>query len=289
MKKSILAALAAALACVSSPAMPAATLRFGNEAADTTRINAILVDAVGRDIASPQERTAYVARLFEGVPYAAHTLEGSPEQLTVRLDSLDCTTFVETALALAYTAGERRSSWRDFVYNLERLRYRGGHMDGYGSRLHYNCDWAQDNMHRGLIADVTPRIPRTSYIVRSIDFMSRHADRYPALADSAALEAVKKVESGYRLHRFPYIRTADLRFRDVQDALRTGDVVALVTKLKDLDVTHLGIIVKDADGVPHVLHASLSAGRVVLSDPPLADFMKRNTGLLGIRVYRLLD
>lgn len=287
--RSIIAALAAAVFYVSSPAMPAATLRFGDEAADTSRINAILMDAVARDIDSPQERTAYVARIFEGVPYAAHTLEGTPEQLTVRLDSLDCTTFVETALALACTAGERRSSWRDFVYNLERLRYRGGHMDGYGSRLHYNCDWAQDNIHRGIIADVTDRIPRTSYVVRSIDFMSRHSNLYPALADSTALAQIKKVESGYRLHRFPYIKTSDLRFRDVQDALRTGDVVALVTKLKDLDVTHLGIIVKDTGGVPHLLHASLSAGRVLLSDVPLADFMKRNTGLLGIRVYRLRD
>lgn len=289
MKLRTIAAAAAAILFVSSPAMPAATLRFGDEGADTTRINAILIDAVARDIASPQERTAYVARLFEGTPYAAHTLEGPTEQLTVRLDSLDCTTFVETALALAYTAGERRSSWRDFVYNLERIRYRGGHMDGYGSRLHYNCDWAQDNMHRGIIADVTDRLPHTAYVVRSIDFMSRHADRYPALADSAALAEVKRVESGYRLHRFPYIRTADLRRAEVQAALRTGDVVALVAKLKDLDVTHLGIVVKDAAGVPHLLHASLSAGRVLLSDATLADFMRRNTGLLGIRVYRLKE
>lgn len=123
-------------------ALPASALRFGCEATDTTRINDLLVDLVARDIASPTARTAYAAQKFIGVPYAAHTLEGSPEQLTVRLDSLDCTTFVETVLALSYTAGERRSSWRDFVYNLERLRYRNGRIDGYPSRLHYISDWA---------------------------------------------------------------------------------------------------------------------------------------------------
>lgn len=278
----------AALALSAHAEVPAGT-RFGNEASDTTRINEILNDAVRRDFASPEQRTAYIAEQFLGVPYQAHTLEGVPEQLTVRLDSLDCTTFVETALALSYTAGERRTSWRDFLYNLERLRYRGGKLDGYGSRLHYICDWAVDNSHRGNITDVTDRMPRHGYVVRSIDFMSTHRKAYPALADSAAFAQIKNVESGYRNHRFPFVKTGDLQAREVQAALRSGDVVALVTKMKDLDVTHMGVVVKSDDGVPYLLHASSSHGKVERTKVPLADFMKRNTGLLGIRVFRLRD
>lgn len=287
MRRSVIAAFAA-LALSAQAEVPAGT-RFGNEASDTTRINEILNDAVRRDFASPEQRTAYIAEQFLGIPYQAHTLEGVPEQLTVRLDSLDCTTFVETALALSYTAGERRASWRDFLYNLERLRYRGGKLDGYGSRLHYICDWAVDNAHRGNITDVTDRLPRCSYVVRSIDFMSTHRKAYPALADSAAFAQIKNVESGYRNHRFPYIKSGDLQAREVQAALRTGDVVALVTKMKDLDVTHMGIIVKDEAGVPYLMHASMSNGKVERTKVPLSDFMKRNTGLLGIRVFRLRD
>lgn len=281
----IISLITAVAAYAATPSAP----RFGNEAADTTAISRILVEAVESDFRSPQERTAFIARHFEGVPYQAHTLEGTPERLTVRLDSLDCTTFVETALALSYTAGERRTSWRDFLYNLERLRYRGGKINGYGSRLHYICDWAVDNIHRGNLADVTDRVPWCNYVVRSIDFMSHHRNAYPALADSAEFERIKAVESGYRSHRFPYIRTADLRFKDVQDALRTGDVVALVTKMKDLDVTHMGIIVKNQDGVPYLLHASSSHGRVEQTSVPLAEFMKRNTSLMGVRVFRLRE
>lgn len=288
MGRKTLTVATALMAATAFAALPP-SLRFGNESSDTTRINAILIDAVARGFASPQERTAHIARGFIGVPYQAHTLEGENEMLTVRLDSLDCTTFVETALALSYTAAERRSSWRDFVYNLERIRYRGGVMDGYGSRLHYICDWALDNIHRGNLVDVTDRLPHCRHVVRSLDFMSSHREAYPALADYATYARIKEVESGYRNHRFPCVRTVDLQKNDVQAALRTGDVVALVTKKNNLDVTHMGIVVKDGAGVPHLLHASSSSGKVELSGIPLDDFMKRNPSLLGIRVFRLKE
>ena len=282
----ILLAFATAISAIASdPVMP----RFGCEATDTLRLNEMLVSLDSQRISSPAARTAAAGLMMKGTPYGAHTLEGPVEQLTIRLDSLDCTTFVETALALAYTAGERRTSWRDFVYNLERFRYRGGKLNGYPSRLHYICDWAVDNIHRGNLRDVTDRVPNAVSVVRSIDFMTNHRDSYPALADSANFEAMKIVEQGFRLHKFPYVRTADLARRDVQNALQTGDVVALVTKMKDLDVTHMGMIVKDDAGVPHLLHASSSNGVVELSNVPLADFMRRNRSLMGIRVFRLAE
>ncbi|MDE6540638.1 MAG: DUF1460 domain-containing protein [Muribaculaceae bacterium] len=263
--------------------------RFGDEARDTTRLNEMLAKGLAQRFSTPQERTAFFARMMEGTPYGAHTLEADTERVTVRLDSLDCTTFVETAMALSYTAGERRSSWRDFVYNLERFRYRGGKVDGYPSRLHYICDWAIDNAHRGNIEDVTGRLPRCGYIVRSIDFMTTHRDSYPALSDSANYARMKAVEGGFRNHRFPYIKTSDVASREVRDALRTGDVVALVTKMKDLDVTHMGIVVKDESGMPRLLHASSSHGKVEVTSVSLADFLRRNPSLAGIRVFRLKD
>ena len=92
-------------------------IRFANETADTARITRILVDECKQKNPGNVER---LARQFIGTPYAAGTLEHSPETLTINLDSLDCTTFVETVLALAYTAAENRPSWRDFAYNLRR-------------------------------------------------------------------------------------------------------------------------------------------------------------------------
>lgn len=259
---------------------------FRNEAADTSRINSILIDAAARDFASSGQCVDYIARRFVGTPYAEATLEHQPETLVVNLDSLDCTTFVETVLALAYTVGERRTSWRDFVYNLRKLRYRNGEVDGYASRLHYISDWIVDNIHRGNITDATRLFPKVSYIVRTLDFMSSNRDKYPALADDNVFKRIRNVEIGYRSHRFPYVKTADLGYRETVGAMRPGDAVALVSSLKNLDVAHMGFIVF-VDGVPHLLHASSAEGRVVISDRDVQSLLRRNRRFQGLRFIRL--
>lgn len=267
-------------------------VRFHNEQADTLRISQMLDAAGAEHFATPEERVAFFGHRLIGTPYGAHTLENADgtEVLTINLDSIDCTTFVETALALAYTIGERRSSWRDFVYNLRRLRYRGGEVDGYPSRLHYIADWAVDNIHRGNLRDATRDFPRYSEISRTIDFMTGHRSLYPALADSANYARMRSVESGYRLHRFPYIKTIDLNNKAIKAAFHNGDVVALVSKLPDLDVTHMGIIVKDSPAAePYLMHASSAHGVVEISKLPLSEFMKRNRQWLGMRVFRLKE
>ena len=265
-----------------------ANVRFHNEATDTIRINEILIETAAKNFKEPGERNAYIAKKFIDTPYVGGTLEGSPELVTVNLDELDCTTFVDVVLAMSYTLGEGRTSWRDFVYNLERMRYRGGEVNGYASRLHYICDWFVDNIHRGNIEDATRLFPRPNYIVRTIDFMSSNRDKYPALADSTEFERIKNVEIGYKSHRFPYIKTTDLANKDTKAAFRDGDVVALVTSAKNLDVTHMGIIVK-IEGEPYLLHASSSNGKVEITQRPLAEFMKRNRSLMGVRVLRLKE
>lgn len=281
---------AAVVALSGAVATAQAPVRFGNEATDTTAITAMLDKAAGHTFANPEARVAFFARMFDGVPYAAHTLEREPEMLTVRIDSLDCTTFVETAMALAFTIGEGRSSWRDFIYNLRRIRYRGGEVNGYPSRLHYISDWAVDNKYRGNFQDATTLFPRYNTIVRSIDFMTANRDRYPALADSAVYERIRAVENGYRNHRFPYLKTIDLGSKDIKAAFHNGDVVALVSNLKNLDVTHMGIVVKDSPSAePYLLHASYSDGKVEISSRPLAEFMKKNRQWLGLRVFRLSE
>lgn len=262
------------------------TTAWHNEAEDTTRITNVLTETYAGRYASVSERTIAIAKRFVGTPYVAHTLEIEPEALVVNLDELDCTTFVDVVLAMSYTVGERRMGWQDFEYNLRRMRYRSGEINGYASRLHYNCDWAMDNIHRGNIMEVTTLTSKCAYQVRTIDYMSSHRDNYPALADSATFERLLSIESGYHNHRFPYIKMKDLGTKEVLSVLREGDVVAFVSNRKDLDVTHLGFLVKE-NGKLHVLHASSTNGKVEVSNVDLQEFVKRNRHWIGIRVYRL--
>lgn len=264
---------------------PAQTV-FNDEASDTVRINRLLIDAVDAKLASPGDALAYFAEKFVGTPYVSGTLEGEPEYLRVNLDGLDCTTFVESMMALAATVDERRSSWRDFVYNLQDIRYRDGKINGYPSRLHYISDWAVDNIRRGRFTDITNRFPKCNYVVKTIDFMSTNRDQYPALADSANFAQIKKMEICFRRYRYPFIKTGDLSLKSVSDEFRNGDVLAFTSSLKNLDVSHMGLVVI-RDGVPYVAHASSSAGKVVLSELPLDKFMKKNRQFTGVRVFRL--
>lgn len=263
---------------------------FHNEASDTLKLTKMLDEAAAMKFSDPEERVAFFGKQFIGTPYGAHTLEGPVEILTVNLDSLDCTTFVETVMALSGTIGERRSSWRDFIYNLRRIRYRNGEVDGYPSRLHYIADWVVDNQHRGNFRDATREFPRYNEMTRSIDFMSSNRDKYPALADDENYRRIRRIEEGYRQHRFPYIKTIDLQNKAIKAAFHNGDVVALISNLKNLDVTHMGIIVKESpDAELYLLHASSSDGKVEISQRPLDDFLKKNRQWLGVRVFRLYE
>ncbi len=268
---------------ISAVAITPAEVRFHNEQADTTRLTEILIALGKMDRSNPEAIVAEAGNRFLGTPYVAGTLEGPTEQLTINTEGLDCTTFVETALALALTVESNRTSWHDYINSLEQLRYRNGRVNGYPSRLHYVSDWIIDNSHRGVLKEVTDRIGFTHTQIKTLEYMSQHRDAYPALADSANFAGIKNVEMGYRSHKYFYIKPINLPNTN----LREGDVVALTTNIKGLDVTHLGII-KMANGTPHLMHASSKQGKVIVDELSLAEYMKRNR-TQGIRVFRLAD
>lgn len=268
-------------------AMPLSEVRFHNETSDTLRINDLLSKGL-ENRTSPNATIATLGREFIGTPYVAATLEAPEERLTVNIDELDCTTYIETVMALALTIDEGRTSWRDFLYNLERLRYRNGTVDGYGSRLHYVSDWVVDNVHRGTFREVTNQIPQHDYQVKTLDYMSSHRDDYPQLADSVQFERIKSMEIGYRSHRFPYIKKGRLDNKPVKNALREGDIIAVTTRTPGLDVSHFGIIVMEK-GVPYLMHASSAAKEVIIDKQSLFDMLRRSKTATGIRVFRLND
>ena len=257
---------------------------------DTTIINQLLKKGYDSNISSPGDLMEFYGKELIGTPYVAHTLEcDSEEQLTINIEQLDCTTFVETLYALTRTTLNGRYSWRDYANNLEDIRYRGGQIDGYAGRLHYVSDWIIDNSHRGILTEITSSIPGTRYETKTLDYMTSHRDLYPALADSAAYARLKSFEIAYRSHRFPYINKNSVGSDKVTDKLRTGDIVALVTKTDGLDVSHMAIIVVDEKGVFHLLHASSAKKEVVLEKDDLKESLRRNRNCTGIRVIRIKE
>ena len=256
---------------------------------DTTKIEQLLVSGQESSLSTANELVCFYAHALEGTPYVAHTLEGDSEMLTINIDQLDCTTFVETLYALAKTTLSGRSSWRDYAHNLEDLRYRRGVMGDYSSRLHYISDWIIDNSNRGNIVDVTDDIACVRYKIKTINFMSTHRGSYPSLASDSLFNKIKNFEIGYRNHRFPYIKKSDLNTKDVKAVVKRGDFVGLVTKTEGLDISHLGIIELDAKGNPVLLDASSVGKKVQLEAVDLRTQLKNNTNNEGVRIFRIKE
>lgn len=253
---------------------------------DTTEINQLLADGAKSGLKKPNELMTFYAHKLIGRPYVAHTLEAETEKLTINIDELDCTTFVESLYALTRTTLNQRQSWRDYANQLESVRYHRGVIGDYSSRLHYISDWIIDNNSRGNLVEITADLPRVAYKVKTIDYMSSHRDQYPQLADSAVFEKIRDFERGFCNHRFPYIKKESLDAKDIVEELESGDIVAITTKTPGLDVSHLGIIEKK-DKTLFLLDASSTGKKVQLETTDLKEMLRMQKNVYGIRVFRL--
>ena len=217
-----------------------------------------------------------------GKPYVEGMLDQSEQEvLVVDLLGFDCVTYVENVVALAQAIKAGDPSYEAYIENLESLRYRGGTLDGYCSRLHYFTDWMLDNARRGNVEIVSRDFGQP--FDKTIDFMSEHRDAYDKLASDSLYACIQEVEANLQDHGIYYVPQDDIRA--IYDQLQTGDIIATATGIGGLDVTHTGFVYKH-DGGTGFLHASLS-GEVTTNDD-LAIYVQGVSAQTGIIVARPL-
>lgn len=233
----------------------------------------------------------YFGHRLLDVPYVGRTLEVNPrEELVVNLRELDCTTFVETVLALTLTTRQGGREWDDYCQMLTRIRYRGGQMKGYTSRNHYFSQWIESNVKLGLVSERMGKkadnyAPFTATQHIDVHYMSQHPDLYPMLKgkqdDIARIRRYEEEINGTAVRYIPSrLLNGDRKaLRYVED----GDILALVTSRDGLDISHVGIAEWGSDGKLHLLNASSIYKKVVLDDIPLYDYMMKYDHRLGIR------
>jgi hypothetical protein len=243
------------------------------------------------------ELVVRIGETFVGTPYAPYTLEAPGEEgLVIELEELDCVTFVENVLALARLVqmvpdellvartwdGQRPL----FARQLENIRYRGGVLEQYPSRLHYFSEWISDNDEMGLVRDVSRELGGIAED-EPIDFMTTHPDSYRQLGeDPAFLDELKAVEA--RLNAEPRYYIPEDRIALVEDRIQDGDIIAATSTVAGLDIAHTGIALWK-DGRLHLLHAPLAGGVVQISEVPLAERIQRIGGQDGVMVARPLE
>lgn len=251
---------------------------------DNRLLTSVLEQLSAEKQAPTGELMVKVGELFLGTPYVANTLEtDGDEQLVINLREMDCTTFAENCLALSRTIKSRNPGADTFARELAGIRYRNSEIDGYTSRLHYTTDWIYNNQQKKLVQDVTGEIADYPY-VKTINFMSTHPASYKQLKENAALVAeMANIENEISQRKYYYIPKE--RIANLETQLQDGDIVALTTGIGGLDVSHMGILVRKNNRI-HLLHASLSAKKVEITEEPLAEYLKGSKTVTGIMVAR---
>ena len=231
------------------------------------------------------EVVAAAGLFFLEVPYVASTLDESDDEvLVINFQGVDCVTFVENALAAALTYRAQRKAFGDFAATLQCLRYRDGRILGYASRLHYFTDWLQDNASKGILDIVSNEIGAEP-MDTLVNFMSSNAHLYRQLNNPVVLQQIRDTEESLSLQAFNYIPQSDIG--SLESHIRNGDIIAFVTNIAGLDVSHTGIAFFVNNRL-HLLHAATRTQHVEITEVPLNEYFEHNQRVTGILVARVL-
>ncbi len=226
-----------------------------------------------------------IGKSFLGTEYVAYTAEKEgEEQLVINFSGLDCTTFLETSLALARCIKQNKFSFEDYQKELTFIRYRDGKIDRYPSRLHYFSDWIYNNVQKGIVKDVTEDLGGLEKKF-DVSYMSSNPHLYLHLKQSPEfIPVIKSQEVEISKRKYHFIPKD--KVRDIEDKIQTGDLIALTTNIEGLDIGHVGFAVKMEDGKIHFMHAPLVGSKVQISELPLSDYakkIKKHTGIIVLR------
>lgn len=236
---------------------------------------------------SIQEVIIEVGKSFLGSPYKARTLEvPGEERLVVNLQAFDCVTYVENVLVFARLIKKETLDFSAYKDELQYLRYRGGVIDKYPSRLHYFSDWIYDNEQKDVVVNATELLGGFPY-KKTINYMTANPDRYVQLADEGNLEAMRSIEAELSTRAMFYIPKEHVRA--AQNGIQSGDIIGITTNIVGLDIIHTGIALRTETGALHYLHAPNVKGKVKITDKPLHEYLAEYADHTGIMVARPLD
>ena len=228
-----------------------------------------------------------MGKSFLGTDYAANTLEQpGPEHLVINLRGLDCVTFCENSLALARCIKQDQTTFDQFKASLQLIRYRGGIINGYPSRLHYFSDAIYDGVKKGIYEDVTEKIGGVPY-QKKINFMSTHPDDYPKLKENPEfISRLKEQEEAINRRNLFHIPKDKIDHTGEQ--IHSGDILAITTAIEGIDVSHTGMALWQ-DGKLHFMHAPNVGYKVQITSGTLSEYLASHSKQLGIMVARPVE
>jgi hypothetical protein len=140
-----------------------------------------------------------------------------------------------------------------------------------------------DNQKKGTVRDVTVEIGGRP-IRKTMTYMTTHPDLYPPFKNAVNLQRMKSVERMISKRTLYFIPKKALS--RLEDRIRDGDLIAITTNTEGLDVQHVGLAARMKKRI-HLLHASSTERKVVLSKKTLCRYLMQSKIRSGIMVARV--
>lgn len=236
--------------------------KFSLHSLDTVIRQASLIRETGT-------RIEFISRHFLGIDYAESTLigdENTPEVFVINLEGVDCMTLCEYVEAMRLS-----HSFDEFESNLKRVRYKSGTVS-FTNRNHFFTDWRQDNA--GFISDVTEKIGTDKVTIVQKTLNMKDDGTY-------FLPGILPVERD-----ISYIPSNAID-GSVFDKLGTGDYAGIYSERKGIDVSHVGIIIKEGANI-FLRHASSQKETRKVTDQDFRIYVGNKPGIIVFRPQNIL-
>jgi hypothetical protein len=159
-------------------------------------------------------------------------------------------------------------NYAEFKDNLRKVRYKDGCVD-FSSRNHFFSDFAHNNSDT--IQDITANVGQ-GFTQDIIKMLNLKKDKQ-LLIDGVDphVEEMKVIPS--------------IDIPKMMNQLKTGDYVGIYTDTPGLDVSHIGIIIKDpVSGNIILRHASMTAQNMKVVDVDFQKYMMKKQGFVLLRI-----
>ena len=209
-------------------------------------------------------RIEFLSGFFIGLEYKESTLLGNistAEVFVINFSGVDCFTFIDYIEAMRLS-----DSFESFLKNLKQVRYLNG-IVSFKKRKHFFTDWTEHAPSS--VDDLTAQIGggKVRSIVKSMNLKENGTPLLPG------------VESFHRT--INYIPSEDTN-SSVLRKLKTGDYAGIYSSMQGLDVSHVGIIIRDRDTFS-LRHASSDSKSSKVVDQELHKYISGTPGLIILR------
>lgn len=231
--------------------------KFAQEELDHIIREASTINDIGR-------RIEFLSRQFLSLDYKELTLIGAinaPEVFVINFEGVDCFTFID------YVEAMRLSSFfSEFKVNLRKVRYKSG-IVAFENRNHFFTDWRESNAD--FVKDITEEISTRKAMIAQ-KMINEKED------GTLFLPGINPVQ-----REIIYVPSNAID-ESVLNRLESGDYIGTYSEVQGLDVSHVGIVIKDGSNI-FLRHASSLKEYRKVVDQDFGKYIVNKPGIIVLR------